>query len=159
MALLIGAFPGAAPPLIGWAAATGSLDPAAWALFAIMVVWQIPHFLAIALYRQTEYARAGIRTVPNVRGEKNARLQALAWSAVLVPATLAPVAFDVAGVVYLVASGLLSVWFLSIAIRGARLADDENGTAWARRFFLASLVYLPALTVAFVADVLIAVPL
>lgn len=151
-ALIIGAVPGAAPPLLGWTAVTDSVDPPAIVLFAILLVWQLPHFLAIAIYRKEEYARAGIKVVPLVRGEAIAKIQAVAWALVLVPLTLLLVPIGGAGQVYFVASALLGAAFLGWSFTGL---DNGAGVRWARNYFLASVVYLPALTLALVADVLL----
>jgi len=150
LALVIGAIPGAAPPLVGWTAATGSIDAPALVLFAILLVWQIPHFLAIALYRQDDYARAGIKIVPLVRGTAIAKIQAVAWSMVLVPITMLLVPLGVAGDTYLVCAVLIGTGFLAWSFTGL---DDRAGTKWARGFFFASLVYLPALVLALCLDV------
>lgn len=151
-ALIIGAVPGAAPPLLGWTAVTGSVDPPAIVLFAILLVWQLPHFIAIALYRKGEYARAGIKVVPLVRGDAMAKIQAVAWALVLVPLTLLLVPVGGAGMVYFVTAALLGAGFLGWSFTGL---DNGAGVKWARNYFLASLVYLPALTLALVADVLL----
>lgn len=150
LALVIGAVPGAVPPLLGWVAVTGSLDPGGLVLFGILLVWQIPHFIAIALYRKTEYARAGIRVVPLVRGDAMAKIQAVAWAGVLVPLSLMLTPLGVAGFFYLTAAMLLGMAFLAWAFTGL---DDAAGARWARGYFLASLAYLPALTAALVIDV------
>lgn len=149
LALVIGAIPGAAPPLLGWTAQTGSLDAGGLVLFAILLAWQIPHFLAIALYRQDDYARAGIRVVPLVRGVPIAKVQAVAWAMVLVPLSLMLVPLGVAGDTYLVAAFVLGSGFLAWSFTGL---DDSAGVRWARGFFLASLVYLPALMLALLLD-------
>jgi heme o synthase len=151
LALVIGAVPGAAPPLLGWTAVTGSIDLPGLVLFAILLAWQIPHFIAIALYRQSEYANAGIRVVPIVRGIPIAKIQAVAWAMVLVPISLMLVPLGVAGDTYLVCAFLLGTGFLSWSFTGL---NDAAGPRWARGFFLASLVYLPALTLALVLDVI-----
>jgi protoheme IX farnesyltransferase len=150
LALVIGAVPGAAPPLLGWTAATDRIDAPALVLFAILLVWQLPHFLAIALYRQDDYAKAGIKVVPVVRGVPIAKIQAVAWSMVLVPLSLLLVPLGVAGNTYMLVAFLLGSAFLGWAFTGL---DDRAGVRWARGFFLASLVYLPALTIALVLDV------
>ncbi|MGH1341549.1 MAG: heme o synthase [Nannocystales bacterium] len=149
-ALIIGAVPGAAPPLLGWTAVTDSVDPPAIVLFAILLVWQLPHFIAIAIYRKQEYARAGIKVVPLVRGEPIAKIQAVAWALVLVPLTLLLVPVGGAGLIYFVSAALLGAAFLGWSFTGL---DNDAGVRWARNYFLASLVYLPALTLALVADV------
>lgn len=150
LALVIGAIPGAAPPLVGWTAATGSIDAPAMVLFAILLVWQLPHFLAIALYRQDDYARAGIKIVPLVRGAAIAKIQAVAWSMVLVPISMLLVPLGVAGDTYLIVSVLIGTGFLAWSFTGL---DDRAGTKWARGFFFASLAYLPALVIALCIDV------
>jgi protoheme IX farnesyltransferase len=151
-ALIIGAVPGAAPPLLGWTAVTDSVDPPAVVLFFILLVWQLPHFIAIALYRKQEYARAGIKVVPLVRGDAMAKIQAVAWALVLVPLSLLLVPIGGAGMVYFVSAALLGAAFLGWSFTGL---DNDAGVKWARNYFLASLVYLPALTLALVADVLL----
>ncbi len=149
-ALIIGAIPGAAPPLLGWTAITNSIDPPAIVLFAILLVWQLPHFIAIAIYRKAEYARAGIKVVPLVRGDAIAKIQAVAWVLVLVPLTLLLAPVGGAGLFYFVSAALLGAAFLGWSFTGL---DNGAGARWARNYFLASLVYLPALTLALVADV------
>jgi protoheme IX farnesyltransferase len=150
LALVIGAVPGAVPPLLGWVAVTGELDPGGLVLFGILLVWQIPHFIAIALYRKAEYARAGIRVVPLVRGDAMAKIQAVAWAGVLVPLSLMLTPLGIAGSFYLAAAMLLGMAFLGWAFTGL---DDAAGPRWARGYFLASLAYLPALIAALVVDV------
>ncbi len=151
-ALIIGAVPGAAPPLLGWTAVTDSVDPPAVILFLILLVWQLPHFIAIALYRKAEYARAGIKVVPLVRGDAVAKIQAVAWVLVLVPLTLLLVPIGGAGFIYFMSAALLGAGFLGWSFTGL---DNGAGVRWARNYFLASLVYLPALTAALVVDVLL----
>ena len=113
LALVIGAVPGAVPPLLGWTAASGSLELPGIVLFGILLVWQIPHFIAIALYRKTEYARAGIRVVPLVRGDAMAKIQAVAWAGALVPLSLMLTLLGIAGSFYLVVAMLLGMAFLA----------------------------------------------
>ncbi|MBL4685811.1 MAG: protoheme IX farnesyltransferase, partial [Nannocystaceae bacterium] len=124
LALLVGAIPGAAPPLLGWTAVTGSIDAGGLVLFGILLVWQIPHFLAIALFRKQEYARAGIMTVPNVRGDAVAKIQAVAWALVLVPLSLMLTPFGVAGFFYFASAMLLGMGFAGWAFTGL---DDAAG--------------------------------
>lgn len=150
LALVIGAVPGAVPPLLGWTAVTNALDPGGLVLFGILFVWQIPHFIAIALYRKAEYARAGILVVPVVRGDAMAKVQAVAWAGALVPLSLMLTPLGVAGFFYLTAAMLLGMAFLGWAFTGLH---DAAGARWARGYFLASLVYLPALTAALAIDV------
>lgn len=151
-ALVVGAVPGAVPPLLGWTAVTDSIDPGGIVLFGILLVWQIPHFLAIALYRKQEYARAGIRVVPLVRGDAIAKIQATAWALFLVPLSLMLVPLGVAGGLYLTCALLLGMAFAGWAFTGL---DGRAGVRWARGYFIASLVYLPALTAALALDVVL----
>jgi protoheme IX farnesyltransferase len=149
LALLIGAVPGAVPPLMGWTAATGRIDTPGLVLFGILLIWQLPHFIAIALFRKDDYARAGIKTVPVVRGDRVAKAQAIAWTTALLPMSLALVPLDVAGWLYGSVAATLGLWFLAWSLRGLRAGADH---AWARQFFLVSLVYLPVLTLALALD-------
>ena len=149
-ALIVGAFPGAAPPLLGWTAATGRIDAVGAMLFLILLLWQIPHFIAIAIYRKAEYERAGIKVLTAVRGEDNAKLQAVAYSAALVVASLFLVPLRVAGYGYFVIASALGAAFFVFCLWGF---ERNSGKVWARQFFLSTLVYLPALVGALVLDV------
>ncbi|MGH9636748.1 MAG: heme o synthase [Candidatus Angelobacter sp.] len=137
---LVGAFPGAAPPLIGWAAARGSLSREGWVLYAIVFLWQFPHFMAIAWMYREDYARGGYLTLP--RGERQGRFMAwqiLVFSAALIPVSIIPALLREAGLVYFVGALVLSSGFFCYA---ARLAFYRSN-ATARRTLLASIVYLP----------------
>lgn len=149
-ALWVGAIPGAMPPLIGWAAAADTLAAPAWVLFAIMWLWQLPHFLAIALFRKGEYARAGICVVPLVRGDAIAKIEAVAFATLLVPVSLLLVPMGLAGELYSAVAAILGAAFLGFSFSGL---DHAAGPGWARAYFVASLVYLPMLTIALVSDV------
>jgi protoheme IX farnesyltransferase len=144
----IGAVPGAMPVLMGWAAATGSIDLAGLTVFSVLFFWQIPHFHAIALYRQREYERAGLKTLPSARGERAARLQIAAFLVVQVACSLALPALGVTGAPYLVVAAVLGAGVLLQGLPGAL----RGGSKWARQVFVASLVYLPVLFVAMVLD-------
>ncbi|MGH9377418.1 MAG: heme o synthase [Terriglobia bacterium] len=137
---LIGAIPGAMPPLIGWAAARGSLSFEAWILYGILFLWQFPHFSAIAwMYRQ-DYRRAGYLMLPPA--DQKGRFmttQVLGFSLLLIPVTMMPVLMGQAGRVYLVGAVVLGLAFLYF---GARLAFSRSNVL-ARRLVLASVVYLP----------------
>ncbi|HUA82719.1 MAG TPA: heme o synthase [Bryobacteraceae bacterium] len=138
----IGAIPGAMPPLIGFAAAAGTLNPLAWILYGILFLWQFPHFYAIAWMYREDYARAGIRMLPVVEpdGESTARRIVL-FSLALVPVSLLPRFFGSAGNVYL--AGALALGLLFV-LAGARAAFDRTRPR-ARQVLLASVVYLPLL--------------
>jgi len=149
-ALLVGALPGAIPPLIGWTAATERLDLPGVLLFAVMFLWQVPHFLAITLFRKAEYARAGLVVQPNEPGgEREARANIVRYTVALVAVSLLFVPIGVAHGAYLAAALLLGGVFLGYAIAGLR---PKAGVRWARNLFLLSLVYLPVLFAALVID-------
>jgi len=145
MALVVGAVPGALPPLMGWTAVTGRVDAGGLALFGILFFWQLPHFLAIALHRRSDYAAAGIRVTPVVRGETVARWHALLWTLALVPVSLLLQPLGVAGLGYTVVAVVLGATFLAWTLSGLR---SNAGTAWARGLFRFSLAYLTILFVA-----------
>ncbi len=137
---LIGAFPGAMPPLIGWAAARGSLNSDALVLYTILFLWQFPHFLAIAWMYREDYSRAGLRMLPpeDLDGRLTSR-QIIAFLVALVLVSIVPVLIGQAGRVYLFGAVLLGSYFL---LHGARLAKNRTN-ALARRLVLASVLYLP----------------
>jgi protoheme IX farnesyltransferase len=137
---LVGSFPGAIPPLIGWAAARGSLNAEAWVLYAILFLWQFPHFLAIAWLYSEDYERAGIAMLPVVEpdGKSTAR-QILLYCAALLPVSLLPTWLGTTGWIYLAGTLLLGSGFLYIAVRSA----VEKTKLGARRLLQASVVYLP----------------
>ena len=137
---LIGAVPGALPPMIGWAAARGTLALEAWVLFAILFLWQLPHFLAIAWVHREDYARAGFRMLPVVdpEGFSTAR-QMVLYGLALLPVSLLPTLLGVAGELYFVGAAVVGVWFVGMTIAAAR----HRTAALATRLFLASIGYLP----------------
>ena len=139
---LVGAVPGALPPVIGWAGARNSLAPEAWALFAILFLWQLPHFLAIAVLHREDYARAGFPMLPLIEpdGLMTAR-QTLLYGLALVPISLVPSVVGLSGAVSFYGALLLSGAFLAVVVRAAWLRSPQS----ARSLFLASLLYLPAL--------------
>jgi protoheme IX farnesyltransferase len=148
-ALFVGAVPGALPPLMGWTAVTGHLDAAGLALFAILFLWQIPHFLAIAIYRAGDYAQAGFKVLPLAVSARATRITIVAFSIVLVAATVVLEPLRVAGWRYLFTAALLGAVFIGWAIAGFRRAATG---AWARSLFFYSLVYLTLLFVALAID-------
>jgi protoheme IX farnesyltransferase len=142
LSTVIGALPGAMPPLMGYAASRGSLTPEAWTLFAILFIWQFPHFLAIAWMYREDYARAGIRMLPVVEpdGMSTGR-QIILYASTLIPVSLFPVLLGMSGRVYLVGALILGGWFL---YTGVRVAFDLTNVR-ARRVLLASVIYLPVI--------------
>ncbi len=149
LATIIGAVPGALPPVIGWAASRGSVGLEAWVLFAIVFVWQMPHVLAVSWLYREDYARGGIRVLPveDPNGRSTA-FQMVNYAAALVPVSLMPTVVGIAGRAYLAGAIVLSIALLAMTIRFARNRTPEG----ARRLFAASLVYLPVLWVLMLAD-------
>lgn len=142
LSTVVGAFPGAMPPLMGWTAATGEAGLEAWALFGILFAWQFPHFLAIAWMYKEDYARAGILMLPVV--EPDGRVtgqQIIAYSLMLVPVSLLPTVLGVSGKIYFVAALVLGLLFLASGVRAALSKSNQH----ARQLLMASVFYLPLL--------------
>jgi protoheme IX farnesyltransferase len=149
LSTLVGAVPGALPPVIGWTAATGDISLAPLVLFGIVFLWQMPHFLAIAWLYRDEYAAAGIPLLPVLEpdGRRTGR-QALLYAAALWPVSLMPTLLGLAGGAYIALATLLGGWLIVLSARFAR----DRSTVAARRLFLFSIIYLPLLWGALVAD-------
>jgi heme o synthase len=146
---VIGAIPGALPPIIGWAAASGELSAKAWTLFGIMFLWQLPHFLSIAWLYRDDYTRAGFQMLPVIEPDgRSTGRQAVVYAAALVPLSLVPAPLHMAGAIYFAGALLLGLAFLWITFRFARTRSTRD----ARRTFFASLAYLPLLWVLMIAD-------
>jgi heme o synthase len=145
--LFVGAVPGAIPPLMGWTAATAHIDAGGLVLFAILFWWQIPHFLAIALFRKKDYEAAGLKVMPNVAGDAATWRAILNFSGTLVACTLLLFPLGVAGRGYLVAAGILGALFCAFATYGFAGTDDQTPKR-ARMLFAYSIVYLIALFIA-----------
>lgn len=141
---LVGAIPGALPPMVGWAAARGSAEWPAWSLFAILFCWQMPHFFAIAWMYRDDYARAGFRMLSNsdVDGARSGR-QSVIFAILLIFAACLPAALELTSRKFLPVEALLSVCFALLAFRFAR----HRGVPEARHLFFGSIVYLPLLLV------------
>jgi len=150
-ALFVGALPGALPPLMGWTAVTGSIAVPGLVLFGVLFFWQIPHFIAISVFRQEDYERAGLKVLPSVRGIRTAKVQATLHSGALWAVSLLLVPYGLAGTIYLVAALALGCYFFWAAVRGFWVEDSD---AWAKKLFLASLIYLTALFAALIVDAL-----
>ena len=153
LATVVGAVPGAVPPLMGWAALCNDLDLGAWALFLLLFFWQLPHFLAIAWMYREDYARGGfpMLTVGDHHGRRTGQ-QAVLWALALVPVSLLPVALGLAGLPYFGLALVLGLWYLAASWRFARLRHERA----ARRLLLVSVGYLPAMFVALLLDRLVA---
>jgi protoheme IX farnesyltransferase len=151
-ALLVGAVPGAIPPLLGWTTATGVIGLGGVLLFAVLFFWQIPHFAAITIFRANDYARAGLQVVSVQKGESGARRTIAVWTIPLVAASLAFVPFGLAGPVYLAVATVLGVGFLTLAFRGVRPGARFDVARWSKHVFAYSIPYLSILLVALVLD-------
>jgi len=139
-ALFTGAIPGAIPPLMGWAAVSNDIGLGAWILFGILFFWQLPHFIAISLFRQKEYDRAGLKTVPGTLGAHNAMLQMLFWTGVLGIVSVLPAFFGLASPLYFAGACVLSMAFLLPCFMGLLEGQSSH---WVRTAFFGSLAYLP----------------
>jgi len=145
----VGAIPGATPIMMGWTAATGRLDLPAIALFAILFLWQIPHFIAISMYRREEYAAAGFRILPLEYGDRASLWHMLGTSIGLGVATVLPMRFDLGGTWYAITAIALATVALGGTLYGL---TPHAGDGWARRYFLTTLIYLPVLLGVLVLD-------
>jgi protoheme IX farnesyltransferase len=146
---LIGAVPGALPPLMGWTAARGELSGEGWALFAILFFWQLPHFFAIAWMYRDEYAKAGFKMLSNVDADgKRTAEQSVSNTLALLAVSLCPFVFKMAGTTYLVGAIILGAGFLFCAIQSSRQLTLPR----AKQLFFASNIYLPLLLALMVWD-------
>ncbi len=140
MSTTVGAFPGAMPPIIGYAAASGTVSAEAWVLFAILFLWQFPHFYSIAWMYREDYARAGIRMLPVVEPDcKSTARQIILYGLILVPVSLAPSLLGMSGRIYLIGALLLGLYFLYSGVRVA----IERTLLRARYVLIVSVFYLP----------------
>lgn len=147
-ATVVGAIPGALPPVIGWAAARDSLSQGAWVLFGIVFLWQLPHFLAIAWIYREDYARAGFLMLPVIEPDgRSTGRQATLYCAALLPVSLAPTLIGMTGTGYFVAALILTLLFLGLTLRFARTRTIPD----ARRLFFGSIIYLPVLWILMIA--------
>ena len=145
---LVGAVPGALPIVGGWAAARHDLALVAWALFGIVFLWQLPHFLALAWLYREDYARGGLRMLSVTDGADATFRQALLYSVALLPVSLVPSLLGATGPVYFLGAAALALWLIAAT---AGVAAD-HAPKKARRLFLVTIVYLPAILVLMVAD-------
>ncbi|HBB88947.1 MAG TPA: protoheme IX farnesyltransferase [Blastocatellia bacterium] len=149
LSTFVGAFPGAVPPLIGWASARGTIGVEAWVLFAILFLWQFPHFLAIAWMYREDYTRAGILMLPVV--EPDGRVtgqQIVLYTVMLLPVSLLPTLLGTSGKTYFVGAIILGLVFLYFSLRAAFSKSRQA----ARQLLLASVIYLPLLFILMVLD-------
>ena len=149
LSTVVGAFPGAMPPLMGWTAATGRVSAGGLVLFAILFLWQFPHFLAIAWMYREDYGRAGIVMLPVVEPEGRVTAQQIViYTLLLVPISLLPTVLGISGSIYLYGAITLGLLFLVCSLRTAFFRSRQE----ARRLLLASVIYLPLLFVLMVLD-------
>ncbi len=146
--IVIGGAAGAFPPVIGWAAVTGTTPLEAWLLFALIFFWTPPHFWALALYRCKDYAKAGIPMLPVVKGARHTKLQMLAYTLVLLPLSLAPIATHLSGWIYGAVALPMSLVFIGHAVRVLVSEGDKAP----RAMFFFSLLYLFSLFAALLLD-------
>ena len=136
----IGALPGAMPPLMGWTSSANEITLGAWAVFALLFLWQFPHFLAIAWMYREQYANAGIKMLPVVEPEgKITARQIVVFTVLLLPVSVSPYFIGMTGIIYLIGSILLWMWFMNASIRAAR----SKSVAKARQLLMVSVLYLP----------------
>lgn len=136
----VGAIPGAMPPLMGWAAATDSLNAGAWILFAVMYIWQHPHFFAIAWMYRDDYERGGLKMLPVVKPDgRNMSAQVIGFCVLMIPVSLVPTLIDMSGWVYFAGALVLGIGFLTYGVAFVRDKSERN----ARTLMRASLIYLP----------------
>ncbi len=155
--IVIGGAAGAFPPMIGWAAATGSVTLASIALFLIIFMWTPPHFWALALFRENDYARANVPMLPNVAGAGETRRQILLYSFILVPVTFLPSLLGTTGMLYTVVTAFSGAAFLWHAVDVYRLREGDAARRACRRLFAFSILYLFAIFAAIIAERVIGV--
>ncbi|KAA9008629.1 protoheme IX farnesyltransferase [Paenibacillus spiritus] len=149
----VGAISGAMPPVIGYVAVTGKVDLGAWLLFAMLFLWQPPHFWALGIRRKEEYRAAGFPLLPVVKGVRRTKLQMIPYVALLLPVPVLMYAYGYAGIYYLIITLLLSLAWLYLTLKGLGAKDDD---AWAKQNFFFSINYL---TLSLIALVLNTTPL
>ena len=146
--IVVGGAAGAVPPMIGWAAVTGSVSVDSVVLFLIIFMWTPPHFWALALYREGDYAKAGVPMLPVVAGPAETRRQILIYTLLLVPLTFAPVVLGTVGLVYGAVAAIAGAYFTWLAVQIVRTASDRA----AKRMFGFSILYLFVLFAALIAE-------
>ncbi len=143
--IVIGGAAGAFPPVIGWAAVTGSVSLESVVLFLIIFLWTPPHFWSLALFKSDDYAAAGVPMMPNVAGAASTKRQILAYSLLVAPLGVLPAFLGTGGLAYLVISAGLGIGFVYHAFRVFRMAEDDRGMKTAKAMFRFSLIYLAGL--------------
>ncbi len=152
LALLVGAVPGAIPPLLGWTTVTGSLATGGMLLFTVLFLWQVPHFAAISIFRADDYARAGLQVVSVQHGEGAARRTIAVWTVLLVGASVLFGPLGLAGHAYTWIATALGAGFLALALRGLVMSPGRSVRGWAKGVFAYSIPYLSVLLIALLLD-------
>lgn len=138
-ATLIGSIAGAIPPVVGFCSATNQFDLGAWILFLMISAWQMPHFIAIAIYRREDYEKANLPVLPLIHGIKRAKIEMLLFTVIFSIACVSLYFFQYASAIYLIVSSSLSLYWFYLAIRGFSATDDVK---WAKKMFIFSLVII-----------------
>jgi protoheme IX farnesyltransferase len=152
MALLVGAVPGALPPVMGWSTVTGAVGMGAVLLFAVLFLWQVPHFAAISIFRREDYARAGLQVVSVQHGEHAARRTIALYAPLLAIASLLFVPFGLAGFPYAIVAGVLGAGFVAVSLAGILAGRSLDAHRWAKLVFALSIPYLTILVGTLVAN-------
>jgi protoheme IX farnesyltransferase len=153
--VLIGGIAGAMPPLVGWTAVTGQLDPAGWALFTIVFLWQCPHTWALAIWRNLDYSNVGVPMLPVVRGRAETKRQNVIYVCLLVTAGVLFGFLNGMGPLYMAIATVSGVRYIQLSIRALTEEDDEK---WGKKMFFFSIKYLGLIFLALPIDVMIAQP-
>ena len=152
LALLVGAVPGAIPPLLGWSTVTGTVGLGGLLVFAVLFLWQLPHFGAISIFRAGDYRRAGLQVVSVQHGERAACQMIAVYSVLLAATSLLFTPLGLAGRLYMAVATVLDVVLLAFAFRGLKAGARFDSSRWARRLFVFSIAYLTVLLGALLAD-------
>ncbi len=154
--IVIGGAAGAFPPMIGWAAATGSVSLESVILFAIIFLWTPPHFWALALFKSADYGRAGVPMMPNVAGNASTRRQIFAYSVIIAPVGVLPAVLGYASLGYGIGAGALGMGFVWYAWQVLRMSDDDQVMKPAKALFAYSILYLFAIFAIYLVDTVVA---
>ncbi|OUR93160.1 protoheme IX farnesyltransferase [Halobacteriovorax marinus] len=149
-ALFVGAIPGAIPPVMGYTTVTGNFDAMTLSLFTILFVWQLPHFLAIAIYLSKDYDAASIKVYPNKIGFSKSKRDIFLYTIVLVLISISPYMIGHSGIVYRNIALVLGLLFTILSALGFLKKDDEAVNRWAKQYFWASIIYLPILLISLI---------
>lgn len=149
---VIGAISGSMPPVIGYVAVVNTLDMGAWILFAILFLWQPPHFWALAIRRKKEYRDAGFQMLPSVRGNYQTKLSMVRYVVPLVPASLLLYLYGYVGEIYFYVATALGLFWAVMCVMGFMAKTEEEEDRWAKRFFIFSINYLTILFLVMIID-------